>query len=40
MAEFCSPDFTVLVVTGEESYKKYSLNELLPEAFTPKNIEK
>ena len=40
MAEFCSPDFTVLVVTGEESHKKYSLNELLPEAFTPKNIEK
>ena len=40
MAEFCSPDFTVLVVTEEESYKKYSLNELLPEAFTPKNIEK
>lgn len=40
MAEVCSPDFTVLVVTGEESHKKYSLNELLPEAFTPKNIEK
>lgn len=40
MAEFCVPDFTVLVVTGTDSYKKYSLNELLPEAFTPKNIEK
>ncbi len=40
MAEFCSPDFTVLVVTGTETYKKYSLSELLPEAFTPKNIEK
>lgn len=40
MAEFCAPDFTVLVVTGEDSYKKYTLNELLPEAFTPKNIEK
>lgn len=40
MAEFCPPDFTVLVVTGTEAYKKYSLNELLPEAFTPKNIEK
>lgn len=40
MAEFCSPDFAILVVTGTDSYKKYSLNELLPEAFTPKNIEK
>mgnify|MGYP002516385085 CR=1 FL=1 len=40
MAEFCTSDFTVLVVTGIDSYKKYSLNELLPEAFTPKNIKK
>lgn len=39
MAEFCAPDFTVLVVTGEGSYKKYTLNELFPQAFTPKNIE-
>lgn len=39
MAEFCDPDFTVLVVTGEDSYKKYTLNELFPQAFTPKNIE-
>lgn len=39
MAEFCAPDFTVLVVTGEDSYKKYPLNELFPQAFTPKNIE-
>lgn len=39
MAEFCAHDFTVLVVTGEDSYKKYTLNELFPQAFTPKNIE-
>lgn len=39
MAEFCAPDFTVLVVTGEDSYKKYTINELFPQAFTPKNIE-
>ncbi len=39
MAEFCATDFTVLVVTGEDSYKKYTLNELFPQAFTPKNIE-
>ncbi|HAS38610.1 MAG TPA: cytidine deaminase [Ruminococcaceae bacterium] len=40
MAEFCSPDFAILVVTGTDSYKKYSLSDLLPEAFTPKNIDK
>lgn len=39
MAEFCSPDFIILVVTGNNSFKKYTLSELLPEAFTPKNIE-
>lgn len=39
MAELCAHDFTVLVVTGEDSYKKYTLNELFPQAFTPKNIE-
>ncbi|MDD6462574.1 MAG: cytidine deaminase [Clostridiaceae bacterium] len=39
MAEFCPPDFKVLVVTGKDSYKKYTLSELLPEAFTPENIE-
>ena len=39
MAEFCAHDFTVLVVTGEDSYKKYTLNELFPQAFTPKYIE-
>lgn len=39
MAELCSPDFTILVVTGNDTYNKYSLSELLPKAFTPKNIE-
>lgn len=34
MAEFCKPDFTVLVVTGENSYKEFSLSELLPNAFS------
>lgn len=33
MAEFCKPDFTVLVVTGENSYKEFTLSELLPNAF-------
>lgn len=34
MAEFCKPDFTVLVVTGEKSYKELTLSELLPNAFS------
>ena len=34
MAEFCKPDFTVLVVTGENSYKEFTLSELLPNAFS------
>lgn len=38
MSEFCSPDFTVLTVTGQDSYLKYTLSELLPLAFTPENI--
>ena len=39
MAEFCDPDFAVLVVTGEESYDRYTLAELLPSGFGPKNIQ-
>ena len=39
MAEFCDPDFTVLVVTGEDSYKKYTLAELLPSGFGPTNLQ-
>lgn len=34
MAEFCKPDFTVLVVTGENLYKEFTLSELLPNAFS------
>lgn len=39
LAEFCSEDFTVLAVTGYDSYKRYTLKELLPFAFTNENIE-
>ncbi len=34
MAEFCSPDFTVLVVTSENTHTEYTLAELLPAAFS------
>lgn len=33
MSEFCTPDFKILVVTDKDSFKEYSLGELLPEAF-------
>lgn len=38
MAEFCGEDFLVFVVTGKDSFKEFTLKELLPEAFGPKYI--
>ena len=34
MAEFCKPEFIVLVVTSENTYKEFFLSELLPNAFS------
>ncbi len=34
MAEFCDPDFPVLVVTGEDTFERYALSELLPHSFS------
>lgn len=33
MAEFCRPDFTVLLLKSEGEYEKYTLSELLPLSF-------
>lgn len=33
LAEFCPPDFPVLLVTGEDSFARHTLAELLPLAF-------
>ncbi|MBE5952163.1 MAG: cytidine deaminase [Lachnospiraceae bacterium] len=39
LVEFCNPkEFMVLLGTSEEDYKGYSLEELLPYSFTPKNL--
>ena len=38
LAEFCEPDMPVLVATGETSFKRFTLKELLPFAFTPDNL--
>ena len=34
IAEFCGPDFPVLVVTGEDTFERYTLSELLPHSFS------
>lgn len=39
MAEFCTPDFPVLVVTGEDTHTVYTLSELLPSGFSPAHLQ-
>lgn len=39
MMEFCDPEsFIILVAKSEEDVKEYSLKELLPEGFGPKDL--
>lgn len=38
MSEFCGPDFIILNVTGKDTFNRFTLAELLPEAFTPDNL--
>lgn len=33
MAEFCRPDFRILIVSSDNSFDEFSLAHLLPEAF-------
>lgn len=40
MAEFCDGDFKILTVTGDGTFEEYTLTELLPLAFSPKNLER
>jgi len=35
LAEFCSPDFPILLVQSETEYEECTLGELLPHAFGP-----
>ncbi len=39
LAEFCSPDFPILVVTGENTWDSYTLSDLLPHSFGPANLK-
>ena len=38
MAEFCQEDFTIIVASSEDKFGVYSLKELLPYCFSPKNL--
>ncbi len=40
LAEFCSPALPVLLVTGADTYERYTLGELLPHAFGAGYIQK
>ena len=39
LAEFCAPDFTVLVARSLEDYKQLTLAELLPHSFGPGHLK-
>lgn len=40
MMEFCDPEeFKIILATGREDYKIYTLKELLPQGFGPGNLE-
>lgn len=38
MMEFCKEDFVIVLGKSEEEYKTYTLQELMPEGFGPKNL--
>jgi len=38
LAEFCEPDLTVVLGTGEGNYETVTLAELLPHSFSSKNL--
>ena len=40
IAEFCKPDFEILLVKSENEFDTIKFNELLPYSFSPNNLEK
>ena len=38
LAEFCPPEMEILIVTGQDCADRYTLGELLPQAFTPRQV--
>ena len=39
LAEFCPPQFLILVVTDEDHYEQYTLAQLLPQGFSPAHVD-
>lgn len=39
MAEFCEPDFKILVVNGDNSFTEYTFSDILPFSFNPKHVK-
>ena len=39
MAEFCIPDFKILIVGGENSFNEYTLSDILPFSFNPEHVK-
>ncbi len=39
MMEFCEPDFTIILATDTENFQCFSLKDLLPMGFGPKNLD-
>ena len=39
MSEFCDSDFEILIVTGEDSFEKVALSELLPYSFKKESVK-
>ena len=38
LAEFCGPDFEVILTDGKGEPRRFTLGELLPESFGPENL--
>ena len=38
MSEFCRDDFTIIVAKSVDEYKTYTLSEILPDRFGPKDL--
>ena len=40
MREFCGDDFVILLGKKDGSYRRFTLSGLLPESFSPRQLEK
>ena len=38
MSEFCDDDFVIIIAKSEDEYKVYTLPQMLPERFGPKDV--